>query len=160
MASATITLPVQAIKLPASNAARINAGEGHWRLLFDDTTSQSGTWQFRMPSDYASGPIAKILYTMNSATSGTVIFRATVMAVTDGDAADIDTDSYDTTNTSGAVTVPGTAGYLDGISITLTNADSVAAGDLVKIKLDRDAATDSSTGDAEVVTLSIEYTTS
>lgn len=97
---------------------------------------------------------------MASATTGAVYFEASVMAVTDGDAADINTESYDTAN-SGNATVPGTAGYLDEISITLTNADSVAAGDYVKIKINRDAnnASDTAAGDAEVVATSLEYTT-
>ena len=41
-----------------------------------------------------------------------------------GDGADINTDSYDTVNTGTDVSVPGTAGYLDSIAITLSNIDS------------------------------------
>jgi hypothetical protein len=151
---------VQSAKLPTTNAARIDAGENNWRLLFDPTTSQSALWQMVLPQDYAStsSPQLRVLYTMNSATAGNVIFRASVMAVTAGDAADINTDSYDTTNTSATTTVPGTAGFLDSIVISLSNMDSAAAGDLLKIKLDRDAATDTAAGDAEVVGVVLEYT--
>ena len=133
-ATSTIILPVQASKLPTSNPARIDAGEGNWRLLFDPTTDQSCLWQFRLPVNYASGLVIKIQYSMASATSGAVYFQASVMAVSDGDAADIVTDSYDTAN-SGNATVPATAGYLDEISVTLTNADSAAAGDYLKIQI-------------------------
>lgn len=159
MATGTIILPVQAAKLPTSNPAALDASETNWRLLFDATTSESCVWQFRMPVNYASGLTAKLQYSMASATSGTVAWDVYVMAVSDGDAADINTESYATVNTSGGVTVPGTAGYLDEISVTLTNADSVAAGDFTKIKVGRDVATDTATGDAELVCLSLEYTT-
>ena len=98
---------------------------------------------------------------MASATSGTVEFEVEVMAVTDGDSEDInDPNGWDLRN-AGSVTVPGTAGYLDEISITLTHADSVAANDYVKVRVGRDAddgTNDTATGDAEVVAISLEYT--
>jgi len=157
-ATGTILLPVQAAKLPASNPARIDGGQNRWYLLFDAATSQSGQWQFRLPANYSSGLTAKIQYAMASATSGNVIFRVSVMAVSDGDAADVETDSFATANTSATTTVPGTAGYMDEISVSLTNDDGAAAGDLIIIKLDRDAATDSATGDAEVFNVVLEFT--
>lgn len=161
MATGTIILPVQSAKLPASNPAVIDGAENNFRLLFDASTDESCLWQFRMPVNYASALVAKIQYSMTSATADEVIFQVAVMAVSDGDSADINTDSYDTANDSSATTVPGTVGYLDEISITLTNADSVAAGDYVKIKINRDAddGSDNATGDAEVVAVSLEYTT-
>ena len=83
-----------------------------------------------------------------------------VMAVTDGE--DVDTDSFDTANASAETTVPGTAGLMDEISITLTNADSLAAGDYVAVRLSRDAdnAGDDASGDLELWAFSLEYTTS
>ena len=131
------------------------------RVLFDDTTPEIMYWQFRLPGNYASGPVLKCQYTMSSATSGTVEFEASIWAISDGDSADVDTESYDTVNT-GSATVPGTAGYLDEISITMTNADSMAAGDLVRLQLARDAddgTNDTATGDLELRVLSLEYTT-
>jgi hypothetical protein len=88
---------------------------------------------------------------MASATSGNVDFEVAVEAITDADATDLDaTTSFDTVNSSGATAVPGTAGYIDQVSITLTNADSIAAGDLVRISVSRDAddgTNDTATGD-------------
>jgi hypothetical protein len=57
--------------------------------------------------------------------------------------------------------VPGTAGHLDEVSFALTNADSVAAGDFVVCYLNRDPAnaSDTATGDCEVVAVAITYTT-
>lgn len=130
------------------------------RVLFNDTTDEIMHWTFRMPSDYSSALAIKLQYSMASATTGNVVLACEVMAVTDADAAAVDADSYDTVNTSAATAVPGTAGYMDEISITLTNADSVAAGDWVAIKLSRDAnhASDTATGDLELIAVSLEYT--
>lgn len=160
MATGTILLPILGCSFDATNPPGVDYAQSRPKLLFDDTTPESVIWVFRMPQDYASGLTAKIQYSMASATSNNVEFEVSVMAVSDGDSQDLDADSFDTVN-SGSATVPGTAGYLDEISITLTNADSVAAGDWVAIKLARDAddgTNDTATGDAEVWTFSLEYT--
>lgn len=81
------------------------------------------------------------------------------MAVTDADAQDVDADEFAATNASAATTVPGTAGYMDVLSITLTNADSVAAGDHVILELNRDISADGVAGDIEVVNCELRYTT-
>lgn len=160
MPTGTIILPVQAIKLPSSNPFALDASGNHFKLLGDATTGESGAWQFRLPSNYSSSPVLKIQYTMVSATTGGVALDASVDAVSDGDSQDVDTETYDTKNT-GTATVPGTAGYLDEISIPLTNNDGMAAGDFAKIKLARDPAngSDTATGDIEIIAVSLEYTT-
>jgi hypothetical protein len=94
---------------------------------------------------------------MASATSGTVGFQAQLEAITNADATDTDAaTSFDTVNNSASTTVPGTAGYIKQISITMTNADSIAAGDYVRLSVNRDAdgsaITDSATGDAYLLT--------
>ena len=50
---------------------------------------------------------------------------------------------------------------MNEISLTLTNADTVAAGDFVVLYLARDVAAggDTATGDMEVIAVSLEYTT-
>ena len=101
---------------------------------------------------------AVIYYCMASATSGKVDFEVSIEVVTPDDALDLDTStSYDSVN-AGNETVPGTAGYMSTITITLTNNDSMAAGDLVRLKLERDAddgTDDTATGDAYV--LAVEF---
>lgn len=175
MATGSILLTPGAAILPdgsASNAApalqRVKSSAAapspHFlQLAFDASTDEMCYWSLRMPADYASAPVMKILYKMTSATSGAVLFEGRVAAVSDGDSADVDAKALDATNASVSTTVPGTAGIIDEISITLTNADSVAAGDFVIAYLRRDAdgtnGTDSATGDAEVVAVSITYTT-
>jgi alanine racemase len=48
---------------------------------------------------------------------------------------------------------------MDVCSITLTNADSVAAGDHVVLGLNRDISADGVAGDIEVVGCDFQYTT-
>ena len=99
-----------------------------------------------------------VTYRMASATTGNVILNAAVEAISDGDATDTDAaSSFDTVNASATTAVPGTAGYIDQISITLTNADSAAVADMLRISLSRDAdnGSDTATGDLEV--LAVEF---
>lgn len=161
MATGTILLPIPAL-FDAVVPAGLSFFNSKPRQLFDDTTDEIIHWTFRLPENYASAPILKLQYSMASATSGNVIVACQVMAVSDGDAQAVDSDSYDTVNTSSATAVPATAGYMDEISLTLTNADSVAAGDWVALKMSRDAnhASDTAAGDLELIAASLEYTTS
>ena len=148
-----ITFSPASAKLPSSGYATIDGGENNWRLLFDDSSDESAYWQDVLDDDYGSGTLyCDIYYSMASATSGDVVWNASIMAVTPGDSADVNTDSYDTANAT-TDTVPGTAGYLDKATVTLTNADSIAAGDYFKLKITRDAdnASDTAAGDAEVL---------
>lgn len=131
-------------------------------LLFDATTDEMCYWQFRVPPDYASAPVLKVQYKMASATTGSVRFEGRLAAVTPADAQDVDAKALGTTNSAGS-SVPGTAGYLAEASVTLTNADSLAAGDFAVAMLRRDAdgttGTDDAAGDAEIVAVAISYTT-
>lgn len=123
-------------------------------LWYDDTTVETAqTIPVQIPASYTGSGTLKldVWYQTRTATTGSVAFRAYVMAITSGDAVDLDAgDSYDSAN-QGNSAVPGTAGYATKLTVTLTNKDSVAAGDWVRIKLDRyatDGTNDTATGDA------------
>ncbi len=113
-----------------------------------------------MPADYASAPVAKVQWKAASGTTGNVVWDVRISATSPGDSTDVDAQDFDAANTATSA-APGTAGYLAEASITLTNADSVAAGDLVVVRLARAAAdgSDTMTGDAELVNLALSYTT-
>lgn len=163
------SLPVSAAHLPddsANNAAAqiqkktSSGGTLHpaWvEALFDDGTDEHIMFSFLMPDNYASAPVVDVYYKAAAATSGTAAFAAALMAVTDGDSQDVDADAFDTANV-GTATVPGTAGHMDVISITMSNADSVAANDWVNLVMFRDVSGDSVTGDLEVVLVVLRYT--
>lgn len=167
MATGTVMLPVGAAVLPdgsTSNAAAsiqrakssAAAPTPHFlQLVF--ATDQMCMWSFRMPSDYASGPVLKVQFKMVSATSGNVVIEGRIAAVTDGDSQDVDAKAFAAANTSSATAVPGTAGFMKELSLTLSTADSLAAGDFTIAYLARRSST--ATGNMEVVACSIEYTT-
>lgn len=175
MATGTILLPINGA-IPsdgsASNAApeiiRVKGSAAapapHFvEARFDPSTDEHLHWSFRMPTNYASGLVAKIQWKANSATAGhTVVWAVKVSAVTEADA-DTPNEHALATENSGSEDVNTTeARRLIETSITLTNADSVAAGDWVVIQLRRDPdnASDDCTVDAELVGFSLEYTTS
>lgn len=127
-------------------------------LLFDAATDEEAHFLLDV-SLYGSGNITvKVRYSMASATSGDVIWAAQLMAQTPDDAVDLVTATWDTANTV-TDTVPGTAGHMTEATITLSNLDSLAAGDyaILKIYRDANAAGDTATGDAELIQLQIEF---
>lgn len=147
----------------SDTASSTNTPPYFLQLAFDASADESAMWALYMPGDYASAPVLDVLYKMTSATTGAVRFEGRIAAITDGDATDGDAKAFASTNSAGD-TVPGTtAGKVGGFSITLTNADSLAAGDYVVVQLRRDAdgttGTDDSTGDCEVVAVRLSYTT-
>jgi hypothetical protein len=96
---------------------------------------------------------------MATATSGGVAFTVEIEAITTGDATDTDAgDSFAAVNTGTDATVPATAGYIDTVSVTLTNNDSIAAGDYVRFRLTRAVAnaSDTATGDCNVYSLEVQ----
>jgi hypothetical protein len=150
---------------PAIQAVKSSAAAPSIHFLqaaFDAATDEMLYWTFRMPDDYASGPLLKGQYGMASATTGAVRFEGRIAAITPGDATDKDAKALATTNSVGD-TVAATAGYVKEFSITLTNADSLAPGDWVTVMLRRDAdgttGTDDATGDCEVGNAALVYTT-
>lgn len=140
---------------PASNFPQLTLSNRRPVLAFDADTQETAYWSGIAPQGLSGALTAVVTYAMASATSGTVEFEVALEAITDGDATDTDAaTSFDTVNASGALTVPGTAGYIDQGSVTLTNADSIAAGDYFRISVSRDAddgTNDTASGDCLVL---------
>ena len=114
-----------------------------------------------MPANFASGLSSSIQFTMASDTTNTVVMGFELMAVTGGDAAVIETDSFAVTNSSAAITVSTTAGALTTFNISMANADGVAANDLVILRTTRITgdANDTAVGDFEMTSLWADYIT-
>lgn len=137
--------------------------KGHYLTLdFDGagSTVESCHWQFRLPANYSSAPVIKILWHAN-ATSNAVKWQTQVAAVTPDDADTPLEHAYATADTVTTNVNTTEARRLTASSITVSNADSMAAGDFVQIVLFRDPAdaADTATVDAEVVAVAFEYTT-
>jgi hypothetical protein len=172
VATGTIILTPGAATLPDGSASNLAPGlsvtkssataPGVYTLkaLFDATSEEWLVWQFRMPDDYGSALVAKLQWLAASATSGAVVWDVRVSATTPADSTDVDAQDFASANTA-TTTVPGTAGYLAETSVTLTNADSLAAGDFVVLRVARAAAdgSDTATGDAELLAVALTYTT-
>lgn len=109
------------------------------------------TDELPMPTQYAGGTLkAKLHFFTASASSGGIGWEVYVEAKTpDTDTLDLETaDSWDSANAA-THTLGGTAGDARTETITLTNKDSVAAGDLFRlcVRRDSDLAGDTASGD-------------
>lgn len=146
---------------PASNAASLDLRNNHPVLDFDASTNEDAVFRAVMPQSYAGGGVTVYLhYAMSSATSGDIDWDVSFERIGDQQL-DIDADSFAAVNSVDNTTVPATSGNVDVVSVTFTNGadmDSVAAGEGFRIKVTRDAASDTATGDAEVVTVEIRET--
>jgi len=173
MATGSILLPIIGATLPdgsASNAAaqfqRVKSSAAapslHFvELLFDPSTDEHAYWTFRMPANYASAPVLKLLWKAN-ATTNSVVWVGKLAAITPTDAETPNEKALGADNSATTAVNATEARRLVETSITLTNADSVAAGDLATLCVFRDAnnGSDTCTVDAELVAVTIEYTTS
>ena len=137
---------------PSSSFAPLTKINERPALAFDAAADEAARWSGRAPQGLTAPYTLVVQGIMASATSGAIGLQAQLEAITPGDSVDLDaTSSFDTVNNSSSTSVPATAGYLFAISITMTNADSIAAGDYFRLSLNRDgdgsAITDSAAGD-------------
>jgi hypothetical protein len=119
-------------------------------LDFDDATDESAVFVSIIPeaASLGSGLKIRLHWMATTATSGNVVWDVSLERMT----TDLDSDSFDTI-ASGTAAANGTSGILTVTEITLTTIDSVTAGDGFRLKVTRDAnnASDTMTGDAELV---------
>jgi hypothetical protein len=132
-------LPDAATNFP-QYLAQMPAGTFRSALAFSQSVSQKcRSPQIHMPS-FTGALSIKVTFAI-SPTSGNVAFRVAVEAISPADAINVNTTrSFDTANTSGSISVPASTYNTKDIVITLTNNDSVAAGDLFTFTLDRDVS--------------------
>lgn len=122
----------------------------------DAATDEKANWQFKMPSNYATGTNVQVdVYWEANATSGAAIFDVGYVGVADGEAWDA---ASITTVTGAAKTTAGTAYLVNTSTVTLTAPD-ITADDLVTLRLNRDADNGSDTlaVDAKVLKIRVKY---
>lgn len=153
-----VHLPVGAVILPLSDTATIDGSGNNTRLLFDSTANQCAWWQFRMPPDYAGSPSFTLGYVMTSDNNAAhnALFTISLMAVTAGVGDLAEPDSYDTAVACTDTAIPSTLGALDEVSCAMTTNDTLAANDLVRLKVCHDN-TDTATGNLAGVTAMLHY---
>ena len=123
-------------------------------LDFDDAATESAVFVGIIPeaASLGSGLIVRLHFMATTATSGNVRWS---VAFERGNT-DLDSDSFDTA-TAATTATSGTSGIVTVSAITCTAIDSVTAGDLFRVRVQRlgaDAA-DTMTGDAELVAVEI-----
>lgn len=151
---------------PASNYATLDVIAGTNFpvpcLDFDATTDESIFFYFRA-WNYGSGNLTiSIDWYADTASSANVVWQAQIACITpDTDSQDIETDALATLNFVQDTHLGTVNQRLHRASITLSNLDSIAAGDWCVLKLTRDAdstnATDDMAGDASLVGLTVSY---
>ncbi len=147
---------------PSANFATLDTRNQHPVLDFDATTNESAVFSAVLPRNYAAttGLTVYIHYSMSSATTNTVDWDISFERIGDQQL-DIDADSFAAVNSVDNTTVPGTSGFVDIVNVTFTDGadmDSVAVGELFRIKVTRDAASDDAAGDAELHAVEIKET--
>lgn len=141
-------------EFPASNYATLDSRNNHPCLDFDTTTQEAVYFSGVLPADYSGAGVTVHLYcSLTSATSGTVGWDVAFERM-DASSLDIDADSFGSATTVTATTVPGTSGQLLKMSVNVSNGanmDSLAAGEMFRLRIRRDVANDTAAGDAELL---------
>lgn len=128
-------------------------------LAFDASTSEIAHWHGHAVS-YGSGNLTvKVRGYAATATTGAVVFGASVAAITPSDAQSAETKAFGTEATSSSTNVSGTADAIVEASVTVSSLDSIAAGDEFWLKVARKTADagDTAAGDFHVVSVIVTY---
>lgn len=146
---------------PTSNFATIDLRNNHPVLDFDGSTNESCYFTGVMPRIYAGGGVTVYIhYAMTSATSGDIDWDISFECIGDQQQ-DLDSDGFASVKSVDNTTVPSTSGNVDIVSIGFTNGaeiNNTSVGDSFRIKITRDAVSDTATGDAELVAVEIKET--
>lgn len=123
-----------------------------WR--FPKDFQRTLIFQFTAPDDYLDTPTLRIIYDTLDEEAGDIRVTAEVLANSDGE--DMEAAEYDTANAA-TDTVEATAGETNLLEFALTNADSMAAKDIVLIRLTRTPAHADDTLEADMRLFEIDF---
>lgn len=149
---------------PASNYATLDLRNYHPCLDFDGATDEEAVFSGILPRNYSGGGLTVYLHVgFTSATSGNAYWQVAIERMDDG-TLDLDADSF--ASFQGAAGNPnGTSGVMTLVTIAFTagaQMDSLAAGEMFRLKIRRDAdgsaGTDDVTTDAELFGVEIKET--
>lgn len=127
-------------------------------LDFDATTQETVYFKGRLPSWYGgNGFDVAITSAMTSAVAGTVAWDIAFARLNDNNQ-DIDALAFDTATGTGGTTVNATSGktVTQTATIAVADTDALAANEWFIVRVRRDVATDTATGDAELVGIAIK----
>jgi hypothetical protein len=149
---------------PASNPATPDLRNSHPVLDFDGATDEEAVFTGVLSNDYGGGGLTiDTFWAFTSATSGSLRVQTAIERI-DASSLDIDADSFASFNSAGG-TAPGTSGHVIKVAVTHASGaemDSLAAGELFRLKIRRDAdgtsGTDDIATDAELVCVTVRET--
>ncbi|MFD8556616.1 hypothetical protein ACFV1N_04895 [Streptosporangium canum] len=130
------------------------------RLLFDAAATETAYWKFE-PLAYGAGNITcdLIWYAVN-ATTGVVRWEVALAVITpESDSQDIETKALATAHTVDDTHLGTTSKRLHRATVTISNLDSIAAGDEVWLKVSRVGgnAADTMANDAALSSVRLSY---
>lgn len=156
MATTRAVLTPLSAEFPSSAFAALTTVNARPALAYDAATDETAQWTMIAPQGLSGSLSAVLTLIGNAAGTNSTYWDVSVEAVTSADATDLDAgDSFATVN-SGNVAMPATQGHMVQLSITLTNNDSIAAADYVRIRVTRDANNASDTFAADAYLLAVE----
>lgn len=127
-----------------------------YQARFDAGTIEARQWSKPIPPEYKDSPAIEFIAYMATATAGTVVMSAYVTSI--GAGANGTARPFDAVNLA-TIAVPGTAGISFAGTISMTNADGMAAKDHAVIMLARvgTATADNAGGDMVVNSVAFRY---
>jgi hypothetical protein len=149
---------------PTSAMATPDLRNAHPVLDFDGATDEEAVFRGVLPNGYGGGGLTvDTFWAFTSATSGSLRVQAAIERI-NVSSLDIDADSFASFNSAGG-SAPGTSGQVIKVTVTFASGaemDSLAAGEMFRLKIRRDAdgtsGTDDITTDAELVFVTVRET--
>jgi hypothetical protein len=140
---------------PATNFATLDTRNSHPVLDFDTTTQETAMFTSVIPQGVSllSGVNVIAQWAASTATTGTIGWDVAFERIA-SNGIDIDVDNFGTPRTITAITVPSTAGITLTSSCSFTQAQlpsGLTNGDMYRLRIRRDVASDSASGDAELL---------
>jgi len=152
-------LPISSFPILKRHASSGTGLPEVWILEFANAVSNITFFQFIVPGNFASAPHVKIYWMASTATANECRWEIAFMCASD-DADDLDTAACDT-EIAVDDTAPSAAGEWSVADATMTSNDSMAAGDVAVIRVERAGAhaNDDLADVAQMIMVVFEYTT-
>ncbi len=146
---------------PSSNPATFAVRNAHPVLDFDGSTNETAIFSAFMPRSYsaATGVTVTIIFTSDATDTGDVDWDVAFELI--GTTQDIDSDGFAAVNSIDGTATNATSGIPVSAAVTFTDGadmDSVVVGAAFRLKLTRDASSDASTEDAQLLRMEVQDT--
>lgn len=161
MASGDTLIVFLAAHADPAATATFDSRNAHPLLDFDGASNEFAVFSGVLPRHYAGGGLSITLhYSMTSATGGDIDWDAQLERIGTGQH-DIDSDGFAAALSVDNTPVPAVSGHVDTVTLTFSSGapmDNLAAGELFRLKITRDALNDTASGDAELHAVEIHET--